>query len=128
MHALCLVFSFTYTELKLLRFSHRLSVKSISHICPFLLVKVSNLSVNKYRWILRTDYLDASNQAGKFLDEEPYEWYGNGLSEDGTIKLEAPRKWRLLRERTGHGAFYDIRIIIYGECIAPSLVCSAIRF
>ncbi|KAK4742819.1 hypothetical protein SAY87_000820 [Trapa incisa] len=73
------------------------------------------------RWILRTDYLSASNQAGKFLDEEPYEWHGNGLSEDGTINLEAPRKWRFLRERTGHGALYDVRIIIYGECIAPSL-------
>lgn len=129
MHALCLVFSLTCTELKLLSFSHRLSVKSISDICPFLLVKVSNYQLlNKYRWILRTDYLDASNQAGKFLDEEPYEWHRNGLSEDGTINLEAPRRWRLLRERTGHGAFYDMRIIIYGECIAPSLVCSAILF
>lgn len=56
--------------------------------------------------------------------EEPYEWYKNGLSEDGAINLEAPRKWRLLRERTGHGAFYKMRIIIYGECIAPPLVCT----
>ncbi|OVA02555.1 BRCT domain [Macleaya cordata] len=73
------------------------------------------------RWILKTDYLTASNQAGKFLEEEPYEWFKNGLSEDGAINLEAPRKWRLLRERTGHGAFYGMRIIIYGECIAPPL-------
>lgn len=72
--------------------------------------------------------MNASNQAGKFLDEEPYEWYRNGLSEDGTINLEAPRKWRLLRERTGHGALYDMRIIIYGECIAPSLVCLVMLF
>ncbi|XP_043710608.1 BRCT domain-containing protein At4g02110-like [Telopea speciosissima] len=73
------------------------------------------------RWILKTDYLTASNQAGKFLPEEPYEWYRSGLSEDGAINLEAPRKWRLLREKTGHGAFYGMRIIIYGECIAPPL-------
>ncbi|KAK9147020.1 hypothetical protein Sjap_006923 [Stephania japonica] len=73
------------------------------------------------RWILRTDYLTASNQAGKFLAEEPYEWYKNGLCEDGAINLEAPRKWRLLRERTGHGALYGLRAIIYGECIAPPL-------
>ena len=75
------------------------------------------------RWILKTDYLTASNEAGKFLAEEAYEWQKNGLSEDGAINLEAPRKWRLLRERTGHGAFYGMRVIIYGECIAPPLVC-----
>ncbi|GKU86991.1 hypothetical protein SLEP1_g1454 [Rubroshorea leprosula] len=73
------------------------------------------------RWVLKTDYLSASSQAGKFLPEEPYEWHKNGLSEDGAINLEAPRKWRLLRERTGHGAFYGMRIIVYGECIAPPL-------
>ncbi|KAG2697609.1 hypothetical protein I3760_07G114700 [Carya illinoinensis] len=73
------------------------------------------------RWILKTDYLSACGQAGRFLAEEPYEWHNNGLSEDGAINLEAPRKWRLLRKRTGHGAFYGMRIIIYGECIAPPL-------
>ncbi|KAF8394643.1 hypothetical protein HHK36_020859 [Tetracentron sinense] len=73
------------------------------------------------RWILKTDYLVACNQVGRFLAEEPYEWYKNSLSEDGAIHLEAPRKWRLLKERTGHGAFYGMRIIIYGECIAPPL-------
>ncbi|XWS46570.1 hypothetical protein CRYUN_Cryun14cG0079200 [Craigia yunnanensis] len=73
------------------------------------------------RWILKTDYLSACNRAGKFLAEKPYEWHKNGLSEDGAINLEAPRKWRHLRERTGHGAFYGMRIFVYGECIAPSL-------
>ncbi|KAK8718147.1 hypothetical protein V6N13_045392 [Hibiscus sabdariffa] len=73
------------------------------------------------RWILKPDYLSACNQAGKFLAEEPYEWHKNGLSEDGAINLEAPRKWRQLQERTGHGAFYGMRIIVYGECIAPPL-------
>jgi topoisomerase (DNA) II binding protein 1 len=74
------------------------------------------------RWILKTDYLTACTQAGRFLAEESYEWYKNGLNEDGAINLEAPRKWRCLREKTGHGAFYGMRIIIYGECIAPPLV------
>lgn len=59
------------------------------------------------------------------MAEEPYEWHKNGLSEDGAINLEAPRKWRQLKERTGHGAFYGMRIIVYGECIAPPLVCSS---
>ncbi|XP_076905471.1 BRCT domain-containing protein At4g02110-like [Bidens hawaiensis] len=73
------------------------------------------------RWILKTDYLSASNQAGKFVAEEPYEWHKNGLSEDGQISLEAPRKWRLMKEKTGHGAFYGMKIVVYGECIVPPL-------
>ncbi|MED6149050.1 hypothetical protein PIB30_118392 [Stylosanthes scabra] len=35
--------------------------------------------------------------------------------------MEAPRKWRLLKERTGHGAFYGMRIVVYGDCITPPL-------
>ncbi|KAI3918976.1 hypothetical protein MKW98_017424 [Papaver atlanticum] len=73
------------------------------------------------RWILKTDYLTACNQAGKFVEEEPYEWSKTGLNEEGTISFEAPRKWRQLKERTGHGAFHGMRIIVYGECIAPPL-------
>ncbi|CAI9105487.1 OLC1v1004417C2 [Oldenlandia corymbosa var. corymbosa] len=73
------------------------------------------------RWILKTDYLTACDEAGRFLPEEPYEWHKKGLNEDGAINLEAPRKWRLLKERTGHGAFYGMHIIIYGECFVPSL-------
>ncbi|KAL9261435.1 BRCT domain-containing protein [Drosera capensis] len=69
----------------------------------------------------KPDYLSASYEAGKFLPEEPYEWHKNGLSADGAINLEAPRKWRLMGERTGRGAFYGMRIIIYGDCIAPTL-------
>ncbi|XP_060217625.1 BRCT domain-containing protein At4g02110-like isoform X1 [Lycium barbarum] len=73
------------------------------------------------RWILKSDYLTASNEAGRFLDEEKYEWHKKGLTEDLAIDLEAPRKWRLLRKRTGHGAFYGMKIIIYGDCIVPPL-------
>nr|XP_034579993.1 BRCT domain-containing protein At4g02110 [Setaria viridis] len=73
------------------------------------------------RWILRPDYLTACNEAGKFLEEEPFEWHGDGLNSGDTISLDAPRKWRQLKLRTGHGAFYGMRVIIYGECIAPTL-------
>ncbi|CAL1398702.1 unnamed protein product [Linum trigynum] len=73
------------------------------------------------RWILKTDYLFACSQEGKFLPEEPYEWHKKGVNEDGAVNLESPRKWRLLREKTGHGAFHGMRIVIYGECIAPPL-------
>ncbi|XP_047065268.1 uncharacterized protein LOC124673187 [Lolium rigidum] len=73
------------------------------------------------RWILKADYLTACNEAGKFLEEEPFEWHGDGLNNGDTISLDAPRKWRHLRQRTGHGAFHGMKIIIYGECISPSL-------
>ncbi|KAK1677769.1 hypothetical protein QYE76_038617 [Lolium multiflorum] len=73
------------------------------------------------RWILKADYLSACNDAGKFVEEEPFEWHGDGLNNGDTISLDAPRKWRHLRQCTGHGAFHGMKIIIYGECISPSL-------
>ncbi|OQU90543.1 hypothetical protein SORBI_3002G427100 [Sorghum bicolor] len=73
------------------------------------------------RWILKPDYLTACNEAGKFLEEEPFEWHGQGLNIGDTISLDAPRKWRQLKQRTGYGAFYGMQVIIYGECIAPTL-------
>ncbi|XP_015694477.2 LOW QUALITY PROTEIN: uncharacterized protein LOC102715683 [Oryza brachyantha] len=73
------------------------------------------------RWILKSDYLTACNETGKFLEEEPFEWHGHGLNNGDTISMDAPRKWRQLRQHTGHGAFYGMQIIIYGECISPSL-------
>ncbi|KAM3372087.1 hypothetical protein ACQJBY_019131 [Aegilops geniculata] len=73
------------------------------------------------RWILKSDYLSACNEAGKFVEEEPFEWHGDGPNNGDTISLDAPRKWRQLRQRTGHGAFHGMKIIIYGECISPSL-------
>ncbi|XVF80666.1 hypothetical protein PTKIN_Ptkin15bG0092500 [Pterospermum kingtungense] len=108
---------------KFCRDSHQWSYQATHFIAPDPIRRTEKLfaAAASGRWILRTDYLSACNQAGKFLEEEPYEWHKNGLSEDGAINLEAPMKWRQLRERTGHGAFYGMRIIVYGECIAPPL-------
>ncbi|KAJ7973044.1 BRCT domain-containing protein [Quillaja saponaria] len=103
--------------------SHKWSYQATHFIAPDPIRRTEKFfaAAAAGRWILKTDYLTASNQAGKFLPEEPYEWHKNGLSQDGATNMEAPRKWRLLRERTGHGAFYGMRIIIYGDCIAPTL-------
>ncbi|PSS14720.1 BRCT domain-containing protein [Actinidia chinensis var. chinensis] len=108
---------------KVCRDSHQWSYQATHFIVPDPIRRTEKFfaAAASGRWILKTDYLTASYQEGRFLTEEPYEWHKNGLSEDGAINLEAPRKWRLLRERTGHGAFYGMRIIIYGECIAPPL-------
>ncbi|XP_044967328.1 BRCT domain-containing protein At4g02110-like [Hordeum vulgare subsp. vulgare] len=73
------------------------------------------------RWILKPEYLFACAEAGKLVDAESFEWHGDGLNNSQTISLDAPRKWRHLKQRTGHGAFYGMRIIIYGDCISPSL-------
>ncbi|KAI4319382.1 hypothetical protein MLD38_032983 [Melastoma candidum] len=107
---------------KLCMDSHRWSYQATHFICakPVRTEKWF-VACASGRWILRPEYVYASSQEGKFLDEEPYEWHKTGLSQDGAINLEAPRKWRLLRQRTGHGALYDMRIIVYGECIAPPL-------
>ncbi|URE27404.1 BRCA1 C Terminus (BRCT) domain [Musa troglodytarum] len=108
---------------KICRDSHHWSYQATHFVAPDPVRRTEKFfaAAAAGRWILKTDYLTASCEAGKFLEEEPFEWYKKGLTEDGAISLEAPRQWRLLRERTGHGAFYNIRIIIYGECIAPTL-------
>ncbi|KAK8654381.1 hypothetical protein V6N13_128350 [Hibiscus sabdariffa] len=108
---------------KFCRDSHQWSYQATHFIAPDPIRRTEKFfaAAASGRWILMSDYLSSCNQAGKFLPEEPYEWHKNGLSEDGAINLEAPRKWRQLQERTGHGAFYGMRIIVYGECIAPPL-------
>ncbi|OWM80069.1 BRCT domain-containing protein At4g02110 [Punica granatum] len=108
---------------KFCRDSHQWSYQATHFITPGPIRRTEKFfaAAASGRWILKADYLSACNQAGKFLDEEPHEWRENGQSAGTAINLEAPRKWRLLRERTGHGAFYDMRIIIHGVLIAPSL-------
>lgn len=70
------------------------------------------------------DYLTACNQAGKFVGPE------TGLNEEATISLDAPRKWRQLKERTSDGAFYGMQIVTYRKSFVPSLVfiCSFFNF
>jgi hypothetical protein len=74
------------------------------------------------RWILKSNYLASCIEAGKFLYEEPFEWFGTGISDGKKINLEAPRKWRILRQQMRHGAFYGMQIIVYGQLILPTLV------
>lgn len=108
---------------KVLKDSHQWSYQATHLVVPEPLRRTEKFfaAAAAGRWIITTDYLTASKQAGRFLDEQEYEWHKSGLNEDGTISFEAPRKWRLLREKTGYGALHGFRIIVYGECIAPSL-------
>ena len=84
--------------------------------------QTSTLAIVLFRWILQETYLKDSHDAKTFLDEEKYEWYGCGVNEDGFIGFEAPRKWQKQRETTGRRALEGLRILVYGECIIPSLV------
>ncbi|KAL9318845.1 hypothetical protein ACSQ67_015362 [Phaseolus vulgaris] len=95
------------------RDSHQWSYQATHFIAPDPIRRTEKFfaATASGRWILKTDYLSASSQEGKFLAEEPYEWHKSGLSEDGAINMEAPRKWRLVKEKTGHGAFYGMRIV-----------------
>ncbi|CAM6095045.1 unnamed protein product [Calypogeia fissa] len=73
------------------------------------------------RWILKPEYLEASRKAGKFLEEEAFEWYYEGTNDKGTISLLAPRKWRISVATSGVRAFHGLRVLFYGECISPPL-------
>lgn len=66
-------------------------------------------------------YLTSCIEASKLLDEELFEWFGTGLSDGEKISLEASRKWRILRQQMSHGAFYGMKIIVYGQLILPTL-------
>ncbi|RLN38618.1 BRCT domain-containing protein [Panicum miliaceum] len=73
------------------------------------------------RWILKREYLTSCIEAGKFVDEEPFEWFGTGLNDGETISFDAPKKWRNIRQQMGHGAFYGMQIVVYGQLILPTL-------
>ncbi|KAL3278933.1 hypothetical protein HHI36_016451 [Cryptolaemus montrouzieri] len=75
------------------------------------------------KWILHTNYVDACLKAGKFLDEEEYE-FGNPnsigkisieLDRDIEIRMQAIHYWRNEIARSGRGPFYDMRAIVVAE-------------
>ncbi|XP_051195342.1 BRCT domain-containing protein At4g02110 [Lolium perenne] len=105
------------------RDSHHWSYQATHFIAPDPLRRTEKFfaAAAAGRWILKPDYLTSCNEAGKLLDEGPFEWSGTGLNEGETISFEAPRKWRAIKQQMGHGAFYGMQIIVYGQLIAPSL-------
>ncbi|KAM0881776.1 hypothetical protein ACQ4PT_032729 [Festuca glaucescens] len=105
------------------RDSHHWSYQATHFIAPDPLRRTEKFfaAAAAGRWILKPDYLTSCNEAGKLLDEGPFEWSGTGLNEGETISFEAPRKWRVTKQQMGHGAFYGMQIIVYGQLIAPSL-------
>lgn len=87
------------------------------------------LAAGKY--ILHTAYLDESAKAGKFLDEEEFEW-GGPLTESCLVNLStasakshkskgqpafAPRRWRqrIAQSASCKGAFSEWHVVIYAS-------------
>ncbi|KAF0910110.1 hypothetical protein E2562_001338 [Oryza meyeriana var. granulata] len=105
------------------RDSHHWSYQATHFIAPDPLKRTEKFfaAAAAGKWILKSDYLTSCNEAGKFLHEEPFEWFGTGLNDGKTISFEAPQKWRVLRQQMGHGAFYGMQIIVYGQLVTPSL-------
>lgn len=82
------------------------------------------------KFILHTAYLDECAKAGRFLDEEKFEWGGpmtdaclRDLSMTKAHRVKgldayAPRRWRLLiaqQPPDSKGAFWDWRVVIYAN-------------
>ncbi|TKV96560.1 hypothetical protein SEVIR_9G436000v4 [Setaria viridis] len=105
------------------RDSHHWSYQATHFIAPDPLRRTEKFfaAAAAGRWILKKEYLTSCTEAGKFVDEEPFEWFGSGLNDGETISLDAPRKWRNIRQQMGHGAFYGMQIVVYGQLILPTL-------
>nr|CAB3501067.1 unnamed protein product [Digitaria exilis] len=105
------------------RDSHHWSYQATHFIAPDPLRRTEKFlaAAAAGRWILKGEYLTSSNEAGNFVDEEPFEWFGTGFNDGETISFDAPRKWRNIRQQMGHGAFYGMQIVVYGQLILPTL-------
>jgi len=71
-------------------------------------------------WILRPEWIAASEAAGRLLDEAPFEYTtstSTSTSDESQDKalLKAPQKWRLARERTGKKAFHEWNVLLVAD-------------
>lgn len=88
------------------------------------------------KFVLHTAYLDDSAEAGRFLDEEGYEW-GGPLTDGVLANLStssvkgqshkpayAPRRWRQLISRNpdSRGAFSEWRVLLFASGAAKEAV------
>jgi hypothetical protein len=70
------------------------------------------------RWIIKPEYITDSLKKNRYVDEELYEWKGDGEANCTTTSTKmlwngAPNYWRVHREQTGGGAFKGKKIILY---------------
>lgn len=86
-------------------------------------------SIASGNWVLHSAYIEESLKAGKFLDEELFEFSNPKCKFPVESKdLEKARSavyWRKTVEKTGKGAFHDMRAIIMGKNISsyiPNIV------
>lgn len=69
------------------------------------------------RWILRPEYLDECERAGRFVEEAPWEWNGSAPVPDlDRSTADAASRWRAkLRLRPGEGAFEGWKVALWAS-------------
>jgi hypothetical protein len=93
------------------------SIRTMTHVVALEVIRspkmVAALCFGK--WIVRRDWLDASVQAGYFVDEENYEWVPNASTKPGSVEIESA--CRKCRERVaaanGRGFFLHTPVILF---------------
>jgi hypothetical protein len=78
---------------------------------------------------LKPSYLEASSEAGRFVDEEAHEW--GTTPQDKALMDEriwpcAPSFWRTARAAGKPGAFAGWRVLVHAKCHPPAAMCERI--
>lgn len=101
--------------------SEQTKFSEITHLlCNSVSRKEKTLcSIASGKWVLHSAYIEESLKAGKFLDEELFEFSNPKCKFPVDSKdLEKARSavyWRKTVEKTGKGAFHDMRAIVMGN-------------
>eukprot|EP00960_Hanusia_phi_P046589 757923-Hanusia_phi.AAC.4 len=75
----------------------------------------------------KPEYLQACAQNGRWLDPTEYEWHEpKKESAETNLWHGAPRRWRLFRERNGHGPFEGRRFLIHENTNPPAAVLAQV--
>ncbi|XP_066157208.1 DNA topoisomerase 2-binding protein 1-A [Euwallacea fornicatus] len=96
---------------------------SVTHlICPRLAKNEKTLaSMAAGKWILHISYIEKSKAAGRFLEEEEFEFGNPNARANVSFGKEdgGPYFWRREVSRRGYGAFNDMRAIVVAESRIP---------
>ncbi|XP_066258157.1 DNA topoisomerase 2-binding protein 1-A [Euwallacea similis] len=96
---------------------------SVTHlICPRLAKNEKTLaSMAAGKWILDVSYIEKSKAAGRFLEEEEFEFGNPNARANVSFGKEdgGPYFWRREVSRRGYGAFNDMRAIVVAESRIP---------
>ena len=79
-------------------------------LCLILSTELSNRNLGK--WILTKNFIEDSIEAGKWLDEEAYEWSNqSNIAGVSSSHLSAPGRWRKILQ-TQRGPFEGWKVLV----------------